>query len=167
MLHKIISGSGERLFQAISLILNDVCEIQQANSCMLNNSLSALSFAKEFQTIKVSSCRGAGHDYAIMRLIEEKFDRVAVISQSADQMRVLISQLDSRGIPISKYELFNNNTDNLRGMDGEPYWTQQKSFDALIVNCSFMLSNNRIQDIYQAFLHRASNGVPFFFIFIQ
>jgi len=159
-----LGGPGERLFQAISIILDEAYKIQDVEVRCNGD----LSFAKEYQTIKISSCRRAGHDYAIMRLVEEKFDRVAIISQTADMMRMVKHQMDDRGIDdTKKYQLFNNNTDNLRGMDGEPYWTQQKAFDAVIVNCAFMLSESRIQDIYLAFLHRASSGVPFFFIFIQ
>jgi len=156
MFHEDISsqGPGERLFRAISIILDEAYKIQD-EEVRCNGDLS---FAKEFQSVKTCSVRGAGHDYAIMRLIEEKFDRVAVISQSADMMRMMKRQMEDRGIDEKKYELFDNNTDNLRGMKG---------FDAVIVNCSFMLSESKRQDIYNAFLHIASSGVPFFFIFIQ
>jgi len=102
--------------------------------------MSVKQWCKEFCTIRLSASRRCGHTTAIIRLVKEKFNKVALLVPSYRMSNISNAKGISDKIiylPISKYN-------DIRGMNEE--------IEAVIVDCaSWNLTKNSEEKIYETF----------------
>ena len=148
--------TGEKIYQAL-LAMVEVSLIRQASAVETKSSMPTISWSKELCTIKLSGTRGSGHSHAVRKLVDDVLPNSLIgvanftysLTHSHDPRIVQQSKLTSR--------------DHYRG--------QNMEFDAVILDGTYYLDREKIDNIYQNFAHSVNanfeNKKPFFFIFIQ
>jgi len=155
------------IYDALDILINISTESQKRVLLDKFISISPLSFAKEFCTIKLGASRASGHTYSVVRLMQERKMKIAYFSFSKITCKI-----------FNNLVLFSNVKDNLKlnynfreNMDS----LLGKTFDidAIIVDNSFNLSNSQEDMIYQfgAIYSnprcRFSGSPYFYYIFLQ
>ena len=123
-----------------------------------------LSYAKEFCTIELKACRGAGHTLAIINLIQSRFNKSIVMVPKETQKKTIEHILDSLDVSKEKYHIKSIGSGDcrdviLRGVD-------YSTFDAIIWDCAFVLSRKDKEKIYKSVLPCCYKNMPYF-IFLE
>jgi len=117
-----------------------------------------MQWAKEFCTIHVRTARQSGHTYSVIQTASNRFSMSVILSS-----KLMMSNYIKREIRKQKLKEENmilssiHNLYRLKGLS---------PIDAVIVDCAFLLSKNKKEEIYNHFLPMIRNE-PFFFIFVE
>jgi hypothetical protein len=127
---------GGKLYTCL-LTLVDMTRERQKELDSVLGFLPKIKRAKEYSTIKLCSYRGAGHTSAIIKIIEEKFDKVILILPNA-RIEAMLFRLN----PELKNKVFVCSPNRLERIMGV------SDYQAVIVDCSSLISQSRIEEIY-------------------
>lgn len=173
----------ERILTSINLLIENSKEIQDNIKKDIPN-LSTLSFAKEFCTIKVCSARRSGHSMAINKFLLDKAasnEKWVLISHNQYCLEKNLNNISEyikclKGEMIASYNInyFTkhkvvfanggeihfisiNSTINLRGLE----------LDGIIVDCSSILSEKKIEQLYNDGFQCMSTKKYKYLIFVE
>jgi len=174
----------ERILTSINLLIENSKEIQD-NIKKDTPNLSPLSFAKEFCTIKVCSARSSGHSMAINKFILDKAaksnEKWALISHNQHCLERNLNGISEHikslnGEVIASYSInyFTkhkivfanggeihlisiNSTINLRGLE----------LDGIIIDCSSIISEKKIEQLYNDGFQCMSTKQYKYLIFVE
>lgn len=143
----------DKTYLALSLLVDVSRESQKSRG--MESMMGGLEWAHEFCTIKITTSRGGGHTSSIEKIIDE-FESVLIISMNMGMSHLLKRSIGEKDMLIY-YASFNISYREAMG----------RKFQAVIVDCSFMMSKNKIDELYSVCLPAMSNYSEKFFIFIQ
>lgn len=143
-------------------ILNGLIDISedQQKKYRENMHINSLSWAKEFCTIQLRTARQAGHTCALVETAITRFEKPVIITAAFMMSRRIEKSIKEQrnqhqtGMPILTTV---NTLERVIGIG---------DVDAVFVDCAFMLSDNKKQEIYDHFLPMVKDK-PFFFIFVE
>ena len=130
------SRNGGKLYGCLLTLIDMVQEKQKLLSEELG-SFSAMSRAKEFSTVKLCSCRGSGHTSAIAKVIQDRFDKVVLVTYNLQMGNLFLNQyphLKDKIILCSPKSLT-----KLLGVSG---------YEAVIVDCCSLFFQSQIDEVY-------------------
>jgi len=105
------------------------------------HSMSRLQFAQCYGTVKVCTSRESGHTTVISRLIEEKFNKVIVVLPTMNMVEIYKRLPSFQNIKNKIYFCSPNCFESkLLGF---------YDFEAVIVDCSFLISQSKIDELYK------------------
>jgi hypothetical protein len=176
----------ERILTSINLLIENSKEIQDnENVKKYVSHISPLQFAKDFCTIKVCSARRSGHSMAINKFILDKAaksnEKWALIShnqhcleRNLNGISEHIKSLNGEVIASHSINYFTkhkmvfanggeihfisiNSTDNLRGLE----------LDGIIVDCTSIISEKKIEQLYNDGFQCMSTKQYKYLIFVE
>jgi len=150
--------TGEKLYSILNELI-DISEDQQKKH-KAKHFYDNLSWAKEFCTIQFKTARQSGHTYALIEVAITRFESPAIVTPRSIMNRHIEESIKKQrnqyqtGVPILTTI---DSLDRLRGVG---------KIDAVLVDCSFMVSDNKKEEIYNIFSEKTQDK-PFFFIFVE
>ena len=144
----------------VLLTLLDICE---ENKDQVDQAYySPIAFAKEFCTIQLQACRRAGHTSAMIKLVENNFNKSLLILMNQDQCHIIKKWLKQDGVSDEKYEIHSSGggePTSLRGLN-------LRQFDAIIFDCAYVLKNRYKELVYSFAASCCDNKTMPYFIFL-
>ena len=164
---------GNQTYQALKYLFLNSKDMQD-EAKKLGWERDNLSYAKEFCTIKLTTARRSGHSTAIAKLVNEyhdhKWSLLGYNLAMAERNLNLIRQYDKGFISkaTKSYVEFQsggkvdfmslqNFENNLRGIE----------FDGIIVDCACMMSQNKMERLYDSAIPCMQFRPYMFFIFVE
>jgi hypothetical protein len=146
----------------VLLTLLDICKERKGR--MDKSHYTGIALAKEFCTIELKACRGAGHTLAIINLVQSRFDKSIIMVPSENQKHTLISSLEYYGVPEDRYSISCVGSGKCRQvmMRGVDY----SMIDAVLWDCAYTLTNKDKDNMYAAILPSCGRSIPYF-IFLE
>ena len=142
--HKYIRGrTGEKLYSILNELI-DISEKQQQKFEKMHFG-NSLAKAKEFRTIHLQTARQAGHTYALIETAITRFDKSIILSPNVAMSNHIKTAIKKQRESQQTGEVVlatTNSLDRLRGLDNID------AIDAVFIDCSFMLSKSKKEDIY-------------------
>jgi len=151
--------AGEELYSILNKLI-DISEKQQEKFEKMHF-CSSISWAKEFCTIHLQTARQAGHTYALIETAITRFNKSIIISPKIAMSERIKIEMKKQREPQQTGEVTLATTDSLDKLRG------LGNIDAIFVDCSFMLSKSKKEEIYNTCFYMKKEDKPFFFIFVQ
>ena len=182
---KICNGT----YSALKLLIES-CYYSQISSLIVKGTIGDMAWWKEYCTIRMTCSRGSGHTSALAKVIPEYFNKSLILCVNQDIAertcgifaRTYSAQMEGKKtitfngeslltgeslLKQTKYKIITENSeydfatvnslDNYKGMD----------FQAIVVDVACMLSNNKIDEIYERMGPSMQKHSENFFIFVE
>ena len=150
--------TGEKLYSILNELI-DISEDQQ-KKYRSKHFYDTISWVKEYCTIQLKTARQAGHTYALVETAITRFENPVIISP-----QFTMSQHIEECIKDQRNQ-YQTGTPILATVNSLDRLIELVKIDAVFIDCSFMLSDNKKTTIYNKFLELAKSK-PFFFIFVE
>lgn len=150
-----------RLYEAIKNMI-EICEEQQPEVLQMKMHIGSQRWLEQFCSIRIAGPRRSGHTTAILSLVKEKYKRALVLTQNMQMAKTIETELKRLDLSDKAVVSSVNSENPLRGI--EP-------FEAVIVDCSSMLTDEEIERVYDIATPHSENrrldGKNFVIIFLQ
>jgi len=140
--------------------LNRQCRVMDNNT---RDAIGGRAFTKEYCTVKVSSARMCGHTTAILKIANDCFDKSMIISSKLDQSR-RIEHMIQCDYPNSMEKFETISLGSLSHARGNLY---ENKLEAVFVDIASVISDSRIEEVYDTFLPILCMKPHYFFIFVE
>ena len=164
-------------------MVNDIIwdNTYQALTCLIENCYFAqhayppatsdnISYWKEFCTVRMQTARRSGHTMSICRVAHEYFRKALILTYNLD----VAHRTKKRFENINEAHILKT-TNRIESGDSKYYFESINSFEgcrgldfeAVFVDCAFMLSKQKEDKIYNALAPSMARHSEKFFIFVE
>jgi len=154
---------GEKIAEVVRTLIKINKSVIQSNDRHVEYSKVAtpVAYAKEFKTVKVSACRGAGHSYSVHKIAYDLYhdgNKVLVLSPKFEISKILLKSypgLETVCAVGSANKIIGRGRNEIPRMSG------------IVVDVSSMISPSIMNEIYQAYAYQAVSDDDFFFVLLE